>query len=112
MTVLQDYEARLQDGSILPAGVTLDPSKPADQSLLDRALLASTQIDFLRVKNSWGSARPDRAFAPGMPGYHDLHLDYLDGPVKKCVERDGETDTNNCPTTTTPLQNVVLPPGY
>ncbi|CAN5925783.1 hypothetical protein BH11MYX4_BH11MYX4_11660 [soil metagenome] len=112
MTVLQDYEARLQDGSILPAGVTLDPSNPADQSLLDRALLTSTQIDFLRVKNSWGSARPDRAFAPGMPGYHDLHLDYLDGPVKKCVERDGETDTNNCPTTTTPLQNVVLPPGY
>ena len=64
------------------------------------------------MKNTWGSARPARAFAPGMPDYHDLRLDYLDGPVKKCVERDGTTDTTSCPTTTTPLQNVVLPPGY
>jgi hypothetical protein len=112
MTVLEDYEARLADGRILAAGKTLDPADPGDRTLLESALLASTQITFLRVKNSWGSARPDRAFAPGMPGYHDLYLDYLDGPVKKCVERDGETDTTNCPTTTTPLQNVVLPPGY
>lgn len=112
MTVLEDYEARLVDGRILLAGKTLDPANPADRTLLDGALLASTQISFLRVKNSWGSARPDRAFAPGMPGYHDLYVDYLDGPVKKCVERDGETDTTNCPTTTAPLQNVVLPPGY
>ena len=112
MTVLGDYEARLSDGRVLAAGKTLDPANPDDRILLDSALLESTRIDFLRVKNSWGSARPDRAFAPGMPGYHDLYLDYLDGPVKKCVERDGATDTTNCPTTTTPLQNVVLPPGY
>ena len=52
---------------------------------------------FFRVKNSWGAARPDRAFSPGMPGYHDLCFDYLDGPVKKCVERDGNTDTTSCP---------------
>ena len=112
MTVLGDYEARLADGRVLAAGTTLDATKPEDRILLDSALLESTRIEFLRVKNSWGSARPDRVFAPGMPGYHDLYLDYLDGPVKKCVERDGETDPTNCPTTTTPLQNVVLPPGY
>ena len=112
MTVLQDYEARFSDGRILAAGRTLDPTNPEDRTLLDTALLASTQIDFLRVKNAWGAARPDRAFATGMPGYNDLHFDYLDGPVKKCVERDGATDTTNCPTTITPLQDVVLPPGY
>jgi len=55
-------------------------TKPEDKTLLDAALLPSTTVEFFRVKNSWGSARPDRAFAPGMPGYHDLHLDYLDGP--------------------------------
>jgi hypothetical protein len=112
MTVLEDYQAKLADGRVLEAGKTLDPSNPDDKALLDTALLPSTQVELFRVKNSWGSARPDRAFAPGMPGYHDLHLDYLDGPVKKCVERDGNTDTTTCPTTTTPLQNVVLPPGF
>ncbi|MDB4934788.1 MAG: hypothetical protein JWP87_1760 [Labilithrix sp.] len=112
MTVLEDYQAKLADGRVLEAGKTLDPAKPEDKALLDTALMPSSQVEFFRVKNSWGSARPDRAFAPGMPGYHDLHLDYLDGPVKKCTERDGATDTTSCPTTTTPLQNVVLPPGF
>ncbi|MBX3218721.1 MAG: hypothetical protein KF850_42340, partial [Labilithrix sp.] len=113
MTVLQDYQAKLADGTVLEAGVTLDPSKRSDKRLLDRALDTRTQIQFLRVKNSWGSARVDRAFAPGMPGYHDLHLDYLNGPVKRCTTKaDGSTDTSNCPFDHTPLQNVVLPPGY
>jgi len=113
MTVLEDYQAKLADGTILKAGETLDPNDPEDELLLDRALDPSTEVQFLRVKNSWGSARPDRAFAPGMPGYHDLYMDYLNGPVKRCSTRpDGETDTTNCPYDHTPLQNVVLPPGY
>ena len=113
MTVLEDYQAVLADGTLLKAGETLDPADPADKELLDRALETDTEIQFLRVKNSWGSARPDRAFAPGMPGYHDLYMDYLNGPVKRCTTRDdGETDTTNCPYNHTPLQNVVLPPGY
>ena len=48
-----------------------------------------------------------------MPGYHDLYMDYLNGPVKRCTTRfDGETDTTNCPYDHPPLQKVVLPPGY
>jgi hypothetical protein len=112
MTVLEDYQAKLADGRVLEAGKTLDPANPEDKTLLDASLLATTELEFFRVKNSWGAARPDRPFSPGMPGYHDLHLDYLDGPVKKCVERDGATDTTSCPSVTTPLQNVVLPPNY
>ena len=113
MTVLEDYQAKLADGTLLKAGVTLDPQDAEDKALLDRALEPSTQIQFLRVKNSWGSARPDRAAAPGMPGYHDLYLDYLNGPVKRCTTTaSGSTDTSNCPYDHTPLQNVVLPPGY
>ena len=112
MTVLEDYQAKLGDGRLLKAGETLDPQDPEQKALLDSALLQSSEVQFFRVKNSWGAARPDRAFAPGMPGYHDLYIDYLNGPVKRCSERNGETDTTNCPSTTTPLQNVVLPPGY
>ena len=112
MTVIDDYQAKLADGRVLAAGTTLDPMKPEERTLLDAALLPSTEVELFRVKNSWGSARPDRAFSPGMPGYHDLHFDYLDGPVKKCVTRDGNTDTSSCTSTTVPLQNVVLPPGY
>src|SRR4029079_1729255 len=112
MTVLEDYQAKLADGRVLEAGKTLDPKNPADAKLLESALATSTDIQFLRIKNSWGGARPDRAFAPGMPGYHDLYLDYLNGPVKKCVEKDGNTDTSNCPSEVTPLQSIVLPPGF
>jgi hypothetical protein len=112
MTVLEDYQAKLPDGRLLEAGKTLDPKKPADAALLRSALDPKTDIQFLRVKNSWGGARPDRAFAPGMPGYHDLYLDYLNGPVKRCGEKDGHTDTTNCTSDHTPLQNVVLPPGF
>ncbi|HVJ94375.1 MAG TPA: C1 family peptidase [Labilithrix sp.] len=113
MTVLEDYQAILSDGTVLEAGITLDPSKSKDQKLLDRALEVSTQIQFLRVKNSWGTARPDRGFAPGMPGYHDLYLDYLNGPIQECAtDEDGETDTSNCRKRVTPLEDFVLPPGY
>jgi len=111
MTLLEDYEATLADGTVLKAGVTLDPTK--DAALLARALEPSTKIEFLRVKNSWGTSRPDRAFAPGMPGYHDLYVNYLNASIPQCEEKaDGTTDTENCPFNTTPLQNVVLPPGY
>jgi hypothetical protein len=113
MTVLEDYQAKLPDGTILAAGETLDPQNPDHARLLSEALRPETEIQFVRVKNSWGAARPDRAFAPGMPGYHDLYTNYLNGPVKRCVTRpDGETDTTNCPYDHTPLQNVVVPPGY
>jgi hypothetical protein len=106
--VLEDYQAMLADGRLVAASA---PPTPTGQTL-DSALLASTKLEFVRVKNAWGTARPARAFAPGMPAYDDLYFDYLDGPVKKCVQRGGVTDTTSCPTTTTPLQSVVLPPGY
>ena len=112
MTLVDSYQAKLADGRVLQAGQPLDPANPEDKALLDTALLPSTEVELFRVKNTWGSAHPQRAFAPGMPDFNDLRFDYLDGPVKKCVERNGTTDPTSCPTTTTPLQNVVLPPGY
>ena len=108
MTVFEDYAAKLTDGSVLEAGVTLENGDPR----LEKALDARSEILFFRVKNSWGAARPDRAFAHGMPGYHDLQMAYLDGPVKKCAEKNGETDTTSCTSQQTPLKYVIMPPGF
>jgi hypothetical protein len=111
MTVLEDYEAVTEEFGLLEAGVTLDPNDATDQAKLEAALLPSTQISFLRIKNSWGSLRPDRAFSPGFPGYHDLYQDYLDGPIAWCPSVDEKTE-ENCTGEQTPFQSVMLPPGY
>jgi hypothetical protein len=106
MTVMDDYQATLANGRVLAAGV---PASAADMEL---ALQADTKIDFLRVKNSWGKDRPDRWTTAAKAGYHDLEMAYLNGPVKRCAEKNGETDVTNCKSTIRPLQSVILPAGY
>jgi hypothetical protein len=108
MTVLEDYEAETQQYGLLKAGTTLDPQNSQDAAKLAAALQTSTKIRFLRVKNSWGSNRPDRAHAPGFPGYHDLYMDYMNGPIKWCPEAEG----GSCGGETIPFRDVLLPPGY
>jgi len=106
MTVLHDYEITNVPGfGTLKAGETATPEQ------LQAALADTAQISFLRIKNSWGAYRPDRWNDAVIPGYHDLQLTYLNGPVKKCAEKDGVTDTKNC-SDATPLWDVVLPAGY
>lgn len=111
MTVLEDYEAETVDFGLLEAGVTLDPNDPADAAKLEAALADSTRITKLRIKNSWGADRPDREFAPGFPGYHDLWMDYLDGPIPFCPDADNPTN-ETCTGESVPLRAVMLPPGY
>ena len=111
MTVLEDYAARTTEFGVLEAGVTLDPTDPTDAAKLEAALADSTEILLLRTKNSWGSQRPDREFAPGFPGYHDLWMDYMNGPIRYCPDVDDKTD-DNCRGETVPLREVLLPPGY
>ena len=104
MTVFSDYQAKLADGTVLEAGKTYDKTK------LAAALNSDTKIEFFRIKNSWGALRSDRWDIGS--GYHDMMIDYLNGPIKKCAEVNGTSDPNNCPTTQTPLWDVVLPAGY
>jgi hypothetical protein len=111
MTVLEDYQAVTEEFGLLKAGETLDPNDPEDAAKLEALLLPSTQIQFLRIKNSWGALRPDREFAPGYPGYHDLYMDYLNGPIAWCPSEDHPT-ADNCNGTSNPLRDVMLPPGY
>jgi hypothetical protein len=109
MTVLEDYEAVTEDLGLLKAGETLDPENEQDAAKLDAALADSTQVRFFRTKNSWGGDRPDRAFAPGFPGYHDLYIDYLDGPMAWCPSRESGEDCNG---EAPGLRDVMLPKGY
>ncbi len=118
--IIEGYQARLSDGRLVDVGTEGSPSpspiaraEPSEEDgRLDAALDRSSEVVFLRVKNAWGVARPERARLPDMPDHHDLYLGYLDGPVQRCEQFDGVTDTSNCRTTTTPLKSVLLPPGY
>jgi hypothetical protein len=109
MTVLEDYEIETVEFGLLKAGVTLDPANPADAEKLAAALDPSSTLKFLRIKNSWGALRDDRASAPGFPGYHDLHNSYLRGPIAWCS---GDQTGAACRGQETPFSNVVLPPGF
>ena len=112
MTVFEDYEVTLPNGEVLKAGATLDPV--TDKAKLDAALSPSASIKFFRIKNSWGSSRLDRGFVPGMGGYHDLYMDYLNGPLKQCDEHENvkPLSERGCDTSTAGLRSVYLPPGY
>lgn len=109
MTVMHDYEIENVPGfGTLKAGVEV-----TDPEALDAALDPSAKITFIRIKNSWGAFRPDRWQDAVLPGYHDLMMTYLNGPVKRCSEKaDGSTDTTSCSGGYTPLWDVVLPPSY
>ncbi|MBL8601133.1 MAG: hypothetical protein JNK72_04335 [Myxococcales bacterium] len=96
MTVLHDYQVRFSDGTVLAAGT---PASPADR---ERALTGT--VEFLRVKNSWGVSRSDRA---SMQGYYDLHLDYLHGPIAWSSESNPMSTRNEAP-----LNEMILPPGF
>ncbi len=107
MTVMHDYQAEVPDVGLLKAGEQATPQQ------MEKALADGTKIQFVRVKNSWGGIRPDRWDDAVLPGYHDLDLDYLNGPIKECEEdASGHTDPSRCNRQVTPLWDVVLPAGY
>lgn len=112
MTVLEDYQAVTPFGELLEAGVTLDPSVPEDAQKLTNALDRYTEIQFFRVKNSWGGFRDDRTSVPGFPGYHDLYMDYLTSEIPWCPDAEEPKSLETCTGTRVPLGGVVLPPGY
>ena len=106
MTVLEDYEVKLADGTVLKAGVDV-----TDPKLLQAALDPKAEIQFFRIKNSWGSGLAPQGAAADYQGFHDLYMAYLNGPLKECT---GQAP-NKCATTksTAGMRSVILPPvGY
>jgi hypothetical protein len=105
MVVVEDYQVTDVPGfGTLPAGVV--ETRP---EALAAALAPESKIEFIRVKNSWGTHRPDPLQIG--PGYHDLYMRYLDGPIKQCTQVEGTSDPDDC-WDDTPLNNFTLPPGY
>lgn len=100
MTVMEDYQAWAPGFGDLKAG-----EKETRPEALEALLSDEAKVEFIRVKNSWGSFQPTRAFS--LTGYHDLYMAYLNGPVKQCAENDATRCWDN-----TPFEDVVLPPGY
>ena len=106
MVIVDDYQVNDVPGfGTLTAG-TVEERPGA----LAAALAPSAKIEFIRVKNSWGTGRPDATFVPG--GYHDLYMKYLDGPFKRCTQNAEGTDSTDDCRDDTPFVGVVLPPGY
>lgn len=106
MTVMHDYQADVPGIGILKAGVDATPEQE------QAALSDDTKILFVRVKNSWGGIRPDRWDNSILPGYHDLDMDYLNGPITECPETEGPPDPSTCSGQTVPLWDIILPAGY
>lgn len=104
MTVMHDYEAEVPGIGLLKAGEQATPEQ------MQAALSDDTKLVFVRVKNSWGGIRPDRWASAAIPGYHDLDLAYLNGPIVDCPEE--TKDKTTCTRKVTPLWDVVLPAGY
>jgi hypothetical protein len=103
MVIFEDYEVDNVPGfGTLPAGQLETRPEALQAALADEA-----QIHFFRIKNSWGNYR-----SPVLGGYHDLYMEYMNGPIKIC-----ETDANEHPILDqchdgVPFEDVVLPAGY
>lgn len=104
MTVLEDYEVKLADGTTLKAGVDV-----TDAKLLQAALDPKAAIQFFRIKNSWGSGLAPQGAADDYQGFHDLFMAYLNGPLKECTGK----EPNKCATTkdSAGLRSLILPPS-
>ncbi len=103
MVLMEDYEVDNVPGFGTLAAGTVETRPEALAAALDDA----ATIHFFRIKNSWGNYR-----SPVLAGYHDLYMEYMNGPVQKC-----QTDANERPIAgtcqdTVPFEEVVLPAGY
>ena len=103
MTVLEDYQVSNVPGfGTLAAGVNV-----TDPKALEAALDSKATIDFIRVKNSWGSKLAPPAGST-LGGYHDLYMPYLNGQIPKCDKKDS---AGKCisPSSQRGLTAIVLP---
>jgi hypothetical protein len=100
MTVLEDYQIKDVPGyGTLAAGVVVtDPAK------LEAALSPQANIEFFRIKNSWGEGlSPDPNQGDKLKGYYDLWMTYLNASIPKAESEGGGTANG--------LSGVVLPPA-
>ncbi|APR83400.1 Hypothetical protein A7982_08749 [Minicystis rosea] len=104
MTVVEDYQVSNVPGfGTLAAGTLV-----TDPKALDAALSPSATIDFLRIKNSWGTSLAPPNSSPDLRGYYDLYMKYLDAQLVKCTA--SGTDKCGSKTNVPGLTALILPP--
>jgi len=104
MTVVEDYQINDVPGfGTLEAGTLV-----TDPKALDAALAPEANIEFLRIKNSWGTKLAPPNASTDLRGYYDLYMKYLDAQLVKCTEANGDA----CATKTNVpgLKALILPP--
>jgi len=105
MTVVEDYQVSNVPGfGTLAAGTLV-----TDPKALDAALDPKATIDFVRIKNSWGLGLAPSDAPDTFRGYYDLYAAYLNGPLTKCTESNG--DKCGTKTKVAGLTSFVLPPA-
>lgn len=105
MTVVEDYEVDEVPGfGTLKAGVLV-----TDRKALAAALDTRAKLKFVRIKNSWGADLAPQQAADEFKGYHDLYLQYLNGPLTECT-KSGD-DACGIKSKTAGLRAFVLPPA-
>jgi len=104
MTVVEDYQISNVPGfGTLAAGTLV-----TDPKALAAALDPKATIDFLRIKNSWGSGLAPNEASMEFRGYYDLYAAYLDASLTKCTEANG--DKCGTKTQVNGLTSMILPP--
>jgi len=104
MTVVEDYQASNVPGfGTLEAGTLVTDPKALDAALADEAT-----IDFVRIKNSWGSSLAPPNASSDLRGYYDIYMPYFQGPLTRCTESNG--DACGIKASVTGLTSLVLPP--
>ena len=87
LSVVIDYQVDAPPFGVLPAGTPETRSAALAAALSDHA-----RVEFLRVKNSWGTAPVGRATE--FAGTDDLYMDYLFDVAPACTEGEPSTCGN------------------
>jgi hypothetical protein len=104
MTIVEDYQINDVPGfGTLKAGELV-----TDPKALDAALAPQAKIEFIRMKNSWGTALAPNNSGEEFRGYHDIYAAYFDAKLTRCTESNG--DKCGIKSTTNGLTGLVLPP--
>lgn len=104
MTVVEDYQ--IND---VPGYGTLEAGKlVTDPKILSAALSPDAKLEFLRIKNSWGTSLAPPNASSDQRGYYDLYMNYLDAKLVRCTESNG--DACGIKANVPGLTALILPP--
>jgi hypothetical protein len=109
--IITDYQVtNVPNYGTLPAGTAANYQQ--EQAALDDKAV----VQFIRVKNSWGTNTQVTGFQT-QAGYNDVDTDYLQQPLDLCDDsspdyKDAGPNADKCWAMAPQIWDVILPPGY